>query len=279
MRSHAALLLALVLAAPAAAQHRVVVPVFALGLPGRGGNVWSSELWVTNPGDVPVVVDPPVLLPGRLEEPTPCLPPAEQLVVPPGRTVLWSAAELARSLGCPRLAVGALVVSGDGPFRIRGRMVNVGVVRSSSLGPLQGFGQDVPGVPLEDLLARPRRQLLPGMVWDPLACGPVRFDSYVGFANPSDEAVHVTLDVSGRDGEMLVRLGGRERALPARLTVDGRSWRQLHLEPAGVWPEVCGEPLPFDLVLTLDGPLAVYGSVVDRASQDPRTVLPVPPGG
>jgi hypothetical protein len=54
------------------------------------------------------------------------------------------------------------------------------------------------------------------------------------------------------------------------------SWRQFRLTPATDEDSPCGTVESFLVRITIDAPLAMYASVIDRASGDPRTVAPVP---
>ncbi len=261
--------------AAAASAGGLVVPVFTYAWPGADGNLWYTELVLTNPTGTTVTVNPPAFLPGAMVLTHPCLPPLRPVEVPPGATIVWRPFDVAMDLECPDRAVGALLLDADGPVAVRTRVTNVRDVGVPESGPLEGFGQDVPAVEIDSLPAGGTTLLLPGMIWHPNACGPPAFDSYVGFANPGDEPVTVSLAVSGGAAAGAVIVDGGAVDLPAKIDIPGHGWRQLHLVPAGAKPAVCLAPQRFDLAVTVGGPVAVYGSVVDRSTGDPRTVLPV----
>src|SRR5512142_194277 len=102
------LLLAVVLAVPTYADE-LVLPILALGWPGKDGNAWSSEVFLTNPGSAPVKVATGRFLPGTLRVDVPCYPPiVPYRVVPPYSTPLLPARDLALDLGCPAAALGGM---------------------------------------------------------------------------------------------------------------------------------------------------------------------------
>ena len=55
-----------------AAADNLVLPAFAHNVSGLNGCRWSSEIYLTNPTDLPVQVTIAALLPGRVERPAPC---------------------------------------------------------------------------------------------------------------------------------------------------------------------------------------------------------------
>ena len=261
-----------------------VVPAFAYNLPGHGKNVWTTELYISNPGDTTVRVDPPTVLEGKLVVPRPCLPPVRPLEVAPHSSAIWTSAEIAVQLGCAEEIVGALLLHADGEVAIDSRMVNVsgefGEDEESSPDQvpeviLAGYSQQMPGFPVADLPKTPKQLMLPSLIWHRNACGKVAFDSYVGFANPSEDPVHVTLDLAPELREAGTLIDGKPVQLPHTLELPARSWQQIHVTPQDSTLAVCLDPQHFDLYLNVDGPVAVYGSVVDRSTQDPRTVFPV----
>jgi len=73
-----------------------------------------------------------------------------------------------------------------------------------------------------------------------------------------------------------VTIDGNEAYLPHRLEVAAGSWQQLRLAPPRDQAAECGSVESFLVRIDLSGPLAVYASVIDRESGDPRTVTPVP---
>ena len=273
-----------VILAGSAAAGEIVVPVFAYNLPGHSKNLWTTELYLSNPTDTEILVVPPVVLEGSLEIPEPCYPPVRPKVVPPYSSVLWTADEIAFDLGCATRVIGALLLEADGPLVVDSRVVNVSgeyVVEEGSEEELPeviltGFSQQMPGVPVAELPETGTRVMLPSLVWHPNACGAVAFDSYVGLVNPTDAPMEVIFDLPAELREGGMRIGGSLVELPHAMTLAPRSWQQLHVAPPPTEAAVCLEPRRFDLYLEADGPLATYGSVVDRSTQDPRTVFPVP---
>ncbi|MCG6962665.1 MAG: hypothetical protein LJE95_05280 [Acidobacteria bacterium] len=255
-----------------------IVPAFAFNLQGHGKNLWTSEIYLANPGQSPVIVDPPTVLRGGVVLPAQtCLPPMRQLVVEPHSSLVWKAEDIAREMGCAVEIVGALEFRTDGPLSVGSRMINRAHVASTSTmaAPLSGFSQELPGVDIANLPPAGQGLMLPTMIWDQNSCAPPKFDSYVGFANPSDEVVHVTLSLSPALNADAIMLGGSEVQLPAVVELAPDSWQQVHVAPVVPQGDECSEPQVFDLFLDADGPVAVYGSVVDRATQDPRTVAPL----
>jgi hypothetical protein len=153
---------------------------------------------------------------------------------------------------------------------VSSRMVNHDPEAIASCCPLlEGFGTEVPGIPLDELPAA-GAHLLPTLVWHPDHCGARAFDSYVGFANPFAEDVQVLLELTGDSEDPAIRVR------PRRLTVPGLSWQQVLLRPSDTDDTTCRGPRMFDLRVEIDGPLAIYASVVDRSRQDGRVVLPLP---
>ncbi len=260
-----------------------VVPAFAYNLPGHGKNLWTTELYISNPGGETVLVDPPLVLEGRLVVPHPCLPPVRPLEVPARSSVVWTSEEIAYQLGCAEEIVGALLLHSNGDLVVDSRMVNVlgefveGDENEEEVPEiiLAGFSQQMPGIPLAELPVTRQQFMLPSLIWHRNACGGQAFDSYVGFANPEDVPVEVTLDLAPGLREMGMLVDGKAIELPYTMELPARSWQQIHVTPANVQLAVCMEPEHFDLYVTTEGPVAMYGSVVDRSSQDPRTVFPV----
>ncbi len=252
----------------------LVLPVFAHNLQGRSGSVWSSEIYLTNPGDQPVQVELERFLPGMISKPTPCdlfMPPTR--VVPPQSATVWTAAGLATDLGCAEHARGGLVLRADGPIHVTSRLVNLNEKEPDGPAVLSGRGEAFEAIPLERLPGA-GVHLLPAMLWHRHPCGPSDFDTVIGFANPGSESVEVVIDVPHEEGRSL-RLDGEEVNLPHLLTVEPGHWQQLTLEPAEVADAPCGNIESFLARVEIDGPLALYASVIDRRSGDPRTVTPV----
>ncbi len=277
MRSRCALSLMLfaISALPAAAGE-LVLPVFALNLEGRTGGFWSSELYLTNPTDIPVQVELARFLPGAIVKPTPCdffMPPTR--VVPPQSAVVWSAAGLATDLGCAQTASGGLVLRADGPVHVTSRLVNLAASEDrGSPAVLSGRGEAFEAIPREQLPGA-GSHLLPALMWHRKPCASPAFDTFVGFTNPGPEPVHVLLDVP-HEGRRVLRVNGRDVSLPYQLEIPPFSWSQLRLSPSVDEDTPCGNIESFLARIDVDGPLAIYASVIDRASGDPRTVTPVP---
>jgi hypothetical protein len=267
----------LLLAPLPSAAGELVLPVFALNLDGRHGDLWSSELYLTNPGDQPVLVELTRFLRGDIEKSTPCdLFMTPTRVVPPQSATVWTAAGLATDLGCADSARGGLVLRADGPLHVTSRLVNTSGSEETSAGAiLSGRGEAFDAIPMDRLPAA-GAYLLPALMWHRKPCeGPPEFETVVGFANPGSNAVEVVLDVPHELGRS-VNIDGREVFLPYRFEVESGSWQQFRLTPSLDEAADCGGVESFLVRLDLSGPLAAYASVVDRKSGDPRTVLPVP---
>jgi hypothetical protein len=267
---------ATMLAAAGVAAGQIVLPVFAYDLPGVGTNRWTSELYLVNRGATDATVRLAAFLPGALTISTPCLPPIAEVSVAPYSTVLWTAAAVSRDLGCPQQAIGALVLEAYGDVVVDSRMVNGSVAGAVDQGPLSGLGQEIPGVRVEDLVPAGTVSMLPGLLWHPNACGPPRFETYLYFANPGDKPATLTLmqDHDGAPGTLL--LDGGAVATPVDLGVPAHGWRRVAVAPTPSTIAGCLPPQLFDLFFSADAPLAGLASVVDRSSQDARTVLPLP---
>ena len=263
-------------AALPAAAGELVLPVFALNLEGRAGDVWSSEIYLTNPGDQPVQVEIARFLPGNINRPAPCdFFMAPTRVVPPYSATVWTATGLATDLGCAESARGGLVLRADGPIHVTSRMVNVADAAGEDASTvLSGSGEAFDAVPGSDL-PNAGSHLLPALMWHRNPCGDSAFDSFVGFANPGDEPVEISLDVPHESSRSL-RINGRMVTLPHQLTLRPGVWRQLRLSPVAEDDAPCGGVESFLVRLEVDRPVAIYGSVIDRKSGDPRTVSPVP---
>ena len=250
---------------------QIVVPAVAYGLPGFGDNLWTSEIYFTNPTSVGGTVQMGYILPGY--------------TVPPdawnscGWTGPWTAHieghsseryAVGADLCVAQEAVGAYVFEVSEGMTISSRMVNHDPEAIASCCPfLSGFGTEVPGIPLDEL-PQAGAHLLPALVWHPERCGPRTFDTYVGFANPYDVEVNVTIDLAGDSADP------SNPEFPQNLTVPALSWQQIAIRPPTSDAATCGEPELFDLQVVIDAPLAVYASVVDRGRQDGRVVMPLP---
>jgi len=269
-------IITIVLAASPAAAGELVLPVFAYHVEGRNGDLWSSEIYLTNPGEQPVLVELARFLPGNISKPTPCdLFMSPTRVVPPQSATVWTANGLATDLGCAESARGGLVLRADGPVHVTSRLVNVDDSDDGNAwAVLSGRGEAFEAIPVERLPAA-GTHLLPALVWSRNPCGEPAFDTVVGFANPGAEPVEVVLDIPHERGRA-VRINQREAYLPHRLLIPANSWRQLRLAPVPDEDAACGTVESFLVRVTIDAPLAVYASVIDRASGDPRTVSPVP---
>jgi hypothetical protein len=253
----------------------LVLPILALKWPGKSGNQWSSELFVTNPGPSIVTISHGRFLPGTLKVDVPCYPPiAAFYEVAPYSTIEVSPQTLYLALQCPSAVLGGMAFDADGPVVMSSRVVN-NPGGSLTDGLLAGFGQDVPAFDSGDLAEPGVIYQLPGLVWDPYRCGPPAFETYLYAANPGTAPVAVTLQQSrdGAPGELLVN--GADVPTPYTFTVDGGAFRQLKVDLGGAIPATCLPPQLVDLFFTANGGVAMVGSVVDRSSQDVRTVLPV----
>ncbi|MCP4895990.1 MAG: hypothetical protein GY906_03360 [bacterium] len=261
------------------ADETLLLPLIVVDLQGLNGNRWSSELYLENPTADEVTVYFGRFFPGKRQPADPCpMAVTPFKVVPPRSSVLWSAGHVGLGLGCAEHAVGALNLVVTGPVRVSSRIVNHQGTASPEEGGtdlLAGFGQRIEAVPVADL-PDTAYQLLPSLVWHRNACGPVAFDAYVGAVNPSNEPVQIILDVPPELGWTRLVLDGREVQLPFTLEIPPATWRHMHVEPTQSPLTVCMEPEIFALYVDTIGPAAIYGSVVDRRSQDPRTVEPLP---
>jgi hypothetical protein len=159
---------------------------------------------------------------------------------------------------------------------VTSRLVNLGDdERGDSSAVLSGRGEAFDAVP-SDRLPAAGSHLLPALMWHRNPCnGPPEFETVVGFANPGPDAVEVTLDVPHEFGRS-VMFDGDEVFLPHRIEVAGESWQQFRLAPSRDASDECGGVESFLVRLDLAAPLAVYASVIDRKSGDPRTVTTVP---
>ncbi len=258
------------------AQENTVVPVIAWGAPGLAGNRWFTELYLANPTSQPqdvIVAGVQVL---RVKESLhPCLPPVTPIRVPPLQTRVVLTSDLNRWLGCPEEFVGGLQFSHPASLLVVSRMTNVkGFQLEPSSRPLQGYSQEIPGVPMAELVGGTgQTYMVPALLWHPLACGPNQYDTYLYFNNPT--ATDVTVRLLPRAGEsMNLKLGNVEVELPYQFKVPAGRVVQWSVQPAGgSGAGECGEPQVFDLFFEADGKLAVLASVVDRASNDARTVV------
>ena len=277
MRRLFAILAAALLAGSTAAAENLLLPVFAHNAVGQDGSRWSSELYLTNPSGQPVQVTPAQLLPGQLAPTRPCrifMPPTR--VVPPHSAVVWTASGMAADLGCAEEALGGLLLSADGPVIISSRMVRHPAEEGKTgRGFLAGQGQQIPVLAMDEL-PRAGSYLLPALHCQREGGAGPAFDTYVGFTNPWPEPVLISIDPASDVVDRGLRIDDQEVALPYTFEMPPESWRQIQLRPARADDDRGSRgPESIDLLVTIDGPLAFYASVVDRTSQDPRTVLPV----
>lgn len=268
---------AAVLAAGSALAADTVVPTFAWHVPGASHSLWTSEVYLSNPGPLTARVDLSRVITGRIRAQFRCLPPINPVVeVPPYSSVLVPATQVALALGCPLEFLGALVMGCEQEITVSSRLVNERK-RSSATGErlLEGVGEEVPGLPRASLPHPGATFMLPAMAWHPNACGAPFFDSYLQLVNAGDGPVALTLNRyrDGRPGELVV--DGVEVATPYTVRLGPASWRQIKVEPPPSMLAVCLPAELFDLFFEVDGELAIYASVVDRTTQDARTVLPV----
>lgn len=266
----------LILTALPVAAIELVLPVFALNLEGRSDDLWSSEVYLTNPGDQPVQVEIARFLPGNIHKPAPCdFFMAPTRVVPPQSATVWTAAGLATDLGCAESARGGLVLRADGPVHVTSRLVNrAGMNDNEDSTILSGRGEAFEAIPRNRLPAT-GSHLLPALMWHRNPCDGSDFDTFVGFANPGPDPVEVKLDIPHESGRA-VRINGQEIFLPHNVTIPKRSWRQFRLAPSEEQGAQCGSVESFLVRVEIDAPVAIYASVIDRRSGDPRTVSPVP---
>ncbi len=266
----------LLLAAVPISAGELVLPVFAHNLEGHSDDLWSSEIYLTNPSDQPVQVELAQFLPGEIAKPTPCdlfMPPTR--VVPPHSAAVWTASGLATDLGCAKSARGGLVLKADGPVHISSRLVHFAANAESDVSTvLSGNGEAIEAIPIEDLPAA-GSHLLPSLMWHRNPCDGPAFDTFIGFANPGAGRVEVLIDLpKGSEREMVIN--GEQVFLPHLIAVPHHSWKQLRLAPVKEDGAACGGVESFVVRVETNSPLAFYASVIDRASGDPRTVSPVP---
>lgn len=271
-----AVFVALFAAAVPAQAGEVVVPVVAWDAHGVGTNRWSTEVYLSNTAPQQALVTVAAALPLRVVQHVPCLPPVAPFQVPGYATRVVTAAELNRYLGCPGQYVGGLVLEAPAGIVASTRMTNhkaLGEAPEEDL--LQGLSQEIPGLPAAALPQPGEEYMLPALGWHPQPCAArTQFDSYLYLANPGTGPTTVTLyDPSGRIERL--SLNRQVVTLPHDLTVPAERLAQFLVAPAPeVMPAVCGKPALFDLFFRTDQPVAALGSVVDRSTQDARTVLP-----
>ena len=274
MRSILLIALSAFLAIPAAFAETYVLPVFAVRVDSAGNTQWTSEVYVTNPGPAPVLVQEGAFLPGRISNDPPCLPIVQPfLEIPPQSTVLWRTGDLEVGIGCPEFAVGGLLFTADQPVEITSRMVNH---RSGEVEqPLSGKGQEISAVALSDLPSAESLMILPAIGWHPNACGPRLVETNVFFANGSDTPVTVRLEPAPDQSSQFLIDGALVDA-PFTFSVDARAQRVFRLAgPDAPQLPVCLGPEIGSFRYRADGAIAVVASIVDRRSGDARTSVPV----
>lgn len=275
MRRIAVLFSIIVLLTPVTAQTQeselVVVPAVAYRLPGFDENLWTSEVYFSNPTSIEAKIRMGYVLPGHTVPPDawnscPWTGPWEILLSP--ESSRWY--EMVGDLCEATEAVGAYVFEATVGIVVASRIVNHDPdVGDCCRSHLSGFGSELPGIPLSQL-PQAGAHLLPALIWHPDRCGPRTFDTYVGFANPYDADVHVAIDLAGDSADPT------NADFPKVMTVPALSWQQIGIRPPTSEADTCGSPELFDLRLDIDGPLAIYASVVDRGKQDGRIVMPLP---
>jgi hypothetical protein len=256
-----------------------VLPAFAYHLVGVDENLWSSEVYISNPSSVPANVRLGEFMPGRMVIPEPCLPPQGlPREVPPFTTIVWPAREVAFEMGCATEMVGGLTFVADRELSIISRMVN----EVASDPPLQegfipGFGLEIPAPGADTATAPGERLMLPALVWHPQACADPTFETSIGFVNLEDRRVTITLSFPGEDRPDYVFINHRPVSDTMQISVRARGWKQVTFgPPLGDGPGECKPAEVFDLVVDPDGAVIGYGTVVDRSTQDGRLVTPVP---
>lgn len=265
---------ALMLCPLIAATDDLLLPLVAFDLHGKDGNRWSSELYITNTGSEDVVVSFGSFLSGTRIPPDICEIHFGK-EIPAGSTMMWWAEELGTALGCIDHAVGAITLTTTGPVEVGSRIVNHTGPPPSYL--LSGFGQWIEAASITEI-PETSRVVLPGLLWHRNACGLPQFETYFGVANPSDEPITVTLDRFPGENpwDPGFHFGGQKVPLPHTFEVPANSWRHIHVAPLESMLTVCMGPELFGLTVDIAGRGVVYASVVDRSTQDPRTVKAIP---
>ena len=255
-----------------------VLPAFAYHLAGVDENLWSSEIYVSNPSSIPANVRLGEFLPGRMVVPEPCLPPQGiPREVPPFTTILWPARDVAFEMGCATEMVGGLVFSADRTVSIVSRMVNEKVeLNPVEEGFIPGFGVEIPAPAIDDATGPGESLMLPALVWHPEMCANPTFETSIGFVNLGDRRVTVTLSFPGEHRPDYVLINHRPVTDPMQISVPAGGWRQVTFNPPVGEATECKPAEVFDLVADPDGAVVGYAVVVDRSTQDSRIVIPVP---
>ncbi len=281
MRTRLLLMLGLVvLGAAAATGEEMVLPVVAVSWPGKGGNLWNTEVFATNPGPLPVALEIGPFLPGKTKGSRPCIQMVSPFLhqLPPYSTQLLSSNELDLAIGCPDSAIGGLVFSADAEVSLVARVANTAGMfnTSNTAAAISGVGQQIPAIPSSQLAGPGAVYQVPGLILDPNPCAAPRFESYLYVANPGPEKVDVTLQQTqdGKSAGSLV-LSGQSVVTPYTFSVPAGGWQQFLVQMSGTLAACTTSLEVADLFFTTTGSLALVGTVVDRGSQEPRTVLPL----
>jgi hypothetical protein len=278
MRIPRCALLAAVLAVPTvAAAGDIILPTFAVNFPGQGRNRWSTEIYFSNPTGRTLQASVGAVYLGKRLGDHMCYPPQPNpLEIPAYSSTFVPAREMWRELGCPDAILGGLLLNSDGPLVVSSRMVNAPVLSLQAV-LLAGVSQEIPGIPREQLPTSGATYMLPTIGWPSVACGSPAFENYLRAVNPGTEPVTLTIQLDAAGSAATINVGGHNVPVPYSVTVAPESWQQLRIGPPS--PPPAGAPcLPDglrDLFFTVSAPTAVLLSVVDRSTQDPRTVLPI----
>ena len=249
-----------------------------MALSGAYGNVWTTEIYLINPTENDLQVTGPRSLPLRTSEPAEsCFWPGFPWVVPAGGSLLIPADSLNAAMGCPSVYVGGAVFDADPGTVVHGRTVNHKSVAPAESGQfLAGLGQEIAGVGAADLPSPGTDYLLAALLWDAAQYCASLYDVYVYVANPGMADATITL-VSVNWGIEAMYVNGARVTLPYTIDVPAGREVQLALQPiAGGPTEWCSHYARLlDITFRVSAPLAVLGTVVDRATNDARTVAPL----
>ena len=255
-----------------------VLPAFAYHLPGVDENLWSSEVYISNPSSIPANVRLNEFLPGRMVVPVPCLPPQGiPREVPPFTTIVWPARDVAHEMGCATEMVGGLTFAADRRVSIVSRMVNEKVeLQPIEEGFIPGFGVEISAPAVDEATVPGESLMLPALVWHPELCANPTFETSIGFVNLGDRRVTVTLSFSGEHRPEYVLINHRPVYDLMQVSVPAHGWRQVTFNPPVGEATECKPAEVFDLIADPDGAVFSYAVVVDRSTQDSRIVIPVP---
>lgn len=242
------ILVCLLAATPLTAKEtRWIVPSSAHA-PGAGGAFYTTDLLVASTGDSPATVAIRFLghdVDGRGG-------PVRTATVPPGATLAFPDA-LARLFDVSA-GYGALEVSAS-----EGRIAVSSVTTTPSAGG-GTFGQSVPAMADADLVRAGTPRSIPGVRED------AAFRTNLILANADDDPLDVAVALVDARG---FELGRRTYTLPPRgMTQVTRVTRDL-----GVTADIAGARLHLS-TSSPAGAFAAYASVIDAATNDPRTLLP-----